>query len=161
MARIVPNDRFCAAEVKRRIKHAKEYLQRYKTQRLLFLAPDNHFELPCIYLEGYDCLNEYNYVSSVELSEQLIRDCVKENRELFVDESKFRSFNVIEYVDEYFDALQRFFCLTCFYLLDRENRMTRKIVLCLGSLHHAPRIFYRDDRYRFYFDRLSMYDDLQ
>lgn len=153
-------DRFTAAEIKRRIKHAKEYLQKYKTQRLLFLAPKDPLLLPTIYLDGYNCYDEYNYVSSVDLSEELIRECVKDNREMFVDESLFEFYNVIDYVNEFYIALQRFFSVICFCLLDKNNNVTCKVVLCLGSLHHAPRVFYRDARGKFYFDKLMMYDDL-
>ena len=161
MPKIPGTDKFTKAEVKRRLKSAKDYLAKYKTQRLLFLAPDDHLLLPCISLQSYDCENEYNYVSSIDLSEQLIRDCVKENRELFVDHSLFKLYNTIEYADEYYDALQRLFSMTCFCLFThRKKEMTHKVVLCLGSLHHAPKIFYRDHRNNFYLEKLPAYDDL-
>ena len=161
MARYHDTHRFTKAEVRRRLKHAKDYLAKYRTQRVLFLAPDDHLSLPCISLKDYDCENEYNYVSSVDLSEQLIRDCVKENRELFVDHSLFKSYNTFEYADDYYDALQRLFSMTCFCLFThRKKEMTHKVVLCLGSLHHAPRVFYRDHRFNFHLEKLPAYDDL-
>jgi len=161
MAKIPGTSHFTAAEVKRRLSEAKRYLQRYKTQRLLFLAPDNHLSLPCISLQNYDCLNEYNFVNTVDLSEELIRQCVKDNREMLVDESKFKIYNLHEYVDEYLDALRRLFCVTSFCLLDRKKNMMMKVVICLGSLHHAPRLFYRNRQGRYLYERLVAYDDLQ
>jgi hypothetical protein len=160
MPKISATDHFTAAEVKRRLSEAKRYLQRYKTQRLLFLAPADHLSLPCISLQDYDCLNEYNFVNTVDLSEELIRQCVKDNREMLVDESKFKIYNLHEYVDEYLDALRRLFCVTSFCLLDRKKNMMMKVVICLGSLHHAPRLFYRDTKNRFYYDKLAAYNDL-
>lgn len=160
MPKIIATDCFTLAEVKRRLTECKRYLQRYKTQRLLFLAPNDHLSLPCISLQGYDCLNEYNYVSTVDLSEKLVRDCVKNNREMFVDESMFKLFNLFEYSEEYFDALRRLFCVTSFCLLDRKKNMMMKVVVCLGSLHHAPRLFYKDTKNRFYYCKLTAYDDL-
>ena len=160
MPKVSATDHFTAAEVKRRLSEAKRYLQRYKTQRLLFLAPENHLSLPCISLQNYDCLNEYNFVNTVDLSEELVRQCVKDNREMFVDESKFKIYNLHEYVDEYLDALRRLFCVTSFCLLDRKKNMMMKVVICLGSLHHAPRLFYKDTKNRFYYDKLAAYNDL-
>lgn len=160
MSKIPGTDYFTAAEVKRRLSEAKRYLQRYKTQRLLFLAPENHLSLPCISLQDYDCLNEYNFVSTVDLSEELIRQCVKDNREMFVNDNLFKSYNMFEYVDEYLDALRRLFCVTSFCLLDTKKNMMMKVVICLGSLHHAPRLFYKDAKNRFYYDKLIAYNDL-
>jgi hypothetical protein len=160
MRRTSATDRFTSAEVKRRLTETKRYLQRYNTQRLLFLAPKDHLMLPCIHLEGYDCLNDYNFVSTVDLTEQMIRDCVKDNREMFVDESLFKIYSLQDYVDEYSDALKRLFCVTSFCLLDRNKNFMMKIIVCLGSLHHAPRLFYKDAKNRFYYDKLVAYDDL-
>lgn len=160
MGKVIATDHFSLIEVKRRLRDTKEYLHRFKRQRLLFLAPEDSFRLPVISLNGYDCNDEYNFVSSASLSEYLIRQCVKDNRELFVDESNFKSFTVVDYVDEYYDSLKRLFSVTCFCLLDKNLNVSRKIVVCLGSLHHAPRVFYRDDKYRFYFDKLASYNDL-
>jgi hypothetical protein len=161
MPRAIALDHFSLIEVKRRLKHAKEYLQRYKTQRLLFCAPKDHLLLPVIELNEYNCYDEYNFINSVDLSEDLIRDCVNQNRELFVDESGFVRFNVFDYANEYYDVLKRLFSVTCFCLLDKDMNVDCKVIICLGSLHHAPRIFYRDARNRFSFDKLMMYDDLQ
>ena len=160
MSRRVSVEHFCAAEVKRRLNECKRYLQRYRNQRALFLAPTNVLDLVVVDVENYDCYDEYNYVSSFDLSEQLIRDCVKCNRALFVDDSLFKSFNVIDYVDRYFVALQRYFSLTSFCLLDKNDDVFIKCIVCLGSLHHAPRVFYRDCRFKFYFDKVAEYNDL-
>lgn len=153
-------DCFTAAEVKRRMSAAKRYLQRYRTQRVLFLAPNEASSLTTIYLNDYDCYDEYNYVSSVELSDELIREHVRCNRELFVDDSLYKMFSVNQYVDKYLVALKRFFSVTCFCLLDSDDSVTYKVVICLGSLHHAPKLYYRDRRNKFYIEKLVAYDDL-
>lgn len=158
----VATDCFTVAEVKKRIAAAKEYLQSYKTQRTTFLAPSDSLLLPVVSLQGYDCRNEYNFVKTVDLSEHLIRDCVRQNKELFTNEKNFQVFNVSEYGDEYYKGLKRLFSVTCFCLFEKTNngKVTYKVVLCLGSLHHAPRIFYKDSLGKFSFEKLPAYMDL-
>lgn len=158
-------DAFSLIECKRRIKHVKEYLQRYKTQRVLFLAPNNSEQMrelcSSISLQNYDCNDEYNFVSAVELSEQIIRDCVKKNRDLLVDNSNYKFYNTAGYVDDHYEYLRNLFSSTCMCFVNKYQRIDFKVFVCLGSLHHAPRIFYRNSRGRFIYERLSAYDDLQ
>lgn len=153
---------FTLKEVKKRLGAAKEYLQLYKTQRTTFLAPADSLHLPVISLQNYDCKNEYNFIKTVDLSDRLIRDCVKQNRAMFADEESFQLFNISEYGDEYYKGLKRLFSVTCFCLFEKINsaKVTCKAVLCLGSLHHAPRVFYRDSRGKFWLEKLPAYIDL-
>lgn len=161
MPAVPPVNRFTLVEVRKRLATAKEYLQSYKTQRTTFLAPEDHFRLPIILLDDYDCDDEYNFVSATELSEKMIRDCVKKNKALITDEGSYHIFSVSAYGAEYYDALQRLFSLTCFCLFDARGNVTHKAVLCLGSFHHAPRLFYRDSRGKFHFEKLPAYIDLR
>jgi hypothetical protein len=152
---------FTLIEVKRRLKQAKEYLQRFKTQRVLFLAPVDVCSLPYISLQDYDCNDEYNFVNAVELKEEYVRECVKTNRELFVDSSNYKFYHTTSYVDDYYCSLRRLFSLTCMCLIDKYEQIDFKAVICLGSLHHAPRLFYRNRQGRYLYKRLVAYDDLQ
>jgi hypothetical protein len=152
---------FSLIEVRRRLQAAKEHLQRFKTQRVLFLAPKQKI-LPCIQLQGYDCLSEYNFVNSIPLTEELMMECVKDNRELFVDDNEFDFHNVQEYAASYYVQLKRLFCLTSMCFVNKHGEIDFKSVVCLGSLHHAPRILYRaGSKTTFFFDKLQSYDDLQ
>lgn len=152
---------FTLAEVRRRLQASKEHLQRFKTQRVRFLAPKDKV-LPCIQLQGYNCLSEYNFVDSIPLTEQLVKECVKDNRKLFVDESEFEFYSVQEYAAEFYDQLKTLFCLTSMCFINKHGEVDFKSVVCLGSLHHAPRILYRaGGKSNFFFDKLLAYDDLQ
>lgn len=161
MARVVRTDQFSSIEVKRRMRDAKRYLQRFDTQRVLFLAPDDSSSLPFISLHGYDSEDDYNFVSTVDLTEEHIRTCVKNNRDLFVDNSNYKFYHTASYVDDYYCSLRRLFSLTCMCLIDKYQRIDFKVVICLGSLHHAPRLFYRNRRKDYLYERLVEYDDLQ
>ena len=161
MAGAARTDEFSSSEVKRRLKHAKQYLQRFKTQRVLFLAPEDVCSLPRISLQGYDSEDEYNFVSAVELKEEYVRECVKSNRELFVDSSNYKFYHTTSYVDDYYCSLRKLFSLTCMCLINKYKQIDFKVVVCLGSLHHAPRLFYRNRQGRYLYERLVAYDDLQ
>jgi len=157
-------DRFTRVETRKRMRDLKEYVQRFKNQRVLFFAPKNHSEIKSISLIDYDCFDEYNFVSTVDFSESYLIDYVKENSEIFKNRDVFRFYSVVDYVDEYFDSLRQLFSVTCFCLVDKNEKVTCKAVVCLGSLHHAPRILYRvfseHSRNRLQFDKLSAYDHL-
>ena len=160
MAKIPTTEHFSLAEVERRLKGAKEHLQRSKTQRILFLAPKDKI-LPFVELEGYNCLNEYNFVDSVSLTEELVRKCIKDNRSLFVGD-EFEFFSVHDYAVEFYDQLKTLFSCTSMCFVNKHNEIDFKNVVCLGSLHHAPRILYRaGGKTTFLFDKLASYDDLQ
>jgi hypothetical protein len=161
MGRVARTDEFSLIEVKRRLKYAKEYLQRFKAQRVLFLAPDDVCSLPWISLQNYDCDDEYNFVSAVELKEEYVRECVRSNRELFVDSSNYKFYHTTSYVDDYYCSLRRLFSVTCMCLINKYEQIDFKVVVCLGSLHHAPRLFYRNRQGRYLYERLVAYDDLQ
>jgi len=161
MSRVARTDEFTSIEVKRRLKSAKQYLQRFQTQRVLFLAPNNPALLPFISLQGYDSEDEYNFVSAVELKEDYVRQCVKDNRDLFVDSSNYKFYHTTSYVDDYYYSLRRLFSVTCMCLIDKYQRIDFKAVICLGSLHHAPRLFYRNRAGKYLYERLVAYDDLQ
>ena len=161
MAKVIRTDQFSSIEVKRRMRDAKRYLQRFNTQRVLFLAPDDSCSLPFISLQGYDSEDDYNFVSTVDLTEEHVRKCVKDNRDLFIDNSNYKFFNTVEYVDSYLCSLRRLFSVTCMCLIDKYQRIDFKVVICLGSLHHAPRLFYRNRRKDYLYERLVAYDDLQ
>jgi hypothetical protein len=160
MVKTPSTEYFSLAEVKRRLQASKEHLQRFKNQRVLFLAPKDKV-LPCIQLQGYNCLSEYNFVDSVPLTEELVRNCIKENRQLFVGQ-EFEPYGTQEYAAEFYDQLKNFFCLTSMCFVNKHNEIDFKNVVCLGSLHHAPRILYRaGGRTTFLFDKLLAYNDLQ
>lgn len=161
MSRIARTDEFSLIEVKRRLKSAKQYLQRFQTQRVLFLAPNNPALLPFVSLQGYDSEDEYNFVHAVELKEEYVRECVKSNRDLFVDNSNYKFYHTTSYVDDYYYSLRRLFSVTCMCLIDKYQRIDFKAVICLGSLHHAPRLFYRNRAGKYLYERLVAYDDLQ
>lgn len=161
MPAVKTTEHFTLAEVKRRLQASKEHLQRFKNQRVRFLAPKEKI-LPCIQLPGYDCLKEYNFVNSVPLSKEILEEHVKCNRKLFVDESEFDFYSIQDYATEFYDQLKQLFCLTSMCFVNKHGEIDFKSVVCLGSLHHAPRILYRaGGKTTLFFDKLLSYDDLQ
>ena len=150
---------FTAAEVQRRLRATKIYLMKYRNQRIKFLCSHN---LPRLELLYYDAEDEMNFICASELKEDAFKKVVRENLDLFADENNYKHMSLSDYVDSHCAQLQQLFTFTCFYLCDTQGKNLFKVIICLGSLHHAPRILYRDELLnRTYYEKLVAYDDLQ
>jgi hypothetical protein len=150
---------FTAAEVHRRLKEAKYYLTKYRTQRTKFLCVET---FPRLQLCRYDAENEMNFICAEEIKEDTFREVVRDNRNLFIDENNYRYMNVKEYVKRNLTELQQLFSFTCMCICDVNGKVLFKAVICLGSLHHAPRILFRNElTNKTFYEKLIAYDDLQ
>jgi len=151
---------FTVAEVHRRLRAVKQYLMKSSNQRIKLLCVR---DLPRIdRLKDYDALDEFNFLNATDITQEMFMTVVRENRQLFLDESNYRSMSLLDYANEYKSDLQNLFCFTCMCLCDRENNVLYKIIICLGSLHHAPRILYRNEKMKkVHFEKLLSYCDLR
>ena len=161
MARTISTKFFSAIEVQRRLRAVKDYLQTHKNQRVKFLAPSNK-KLPNLTLEYYDAEDEYNFVCASALEREHLERVVALNSSLFKNSSSYDYFAVSEYVDEFCAGLQQLFSFTCMHFVDKNEKVLFKCVVCLGSLHHAPRIlFYNTSKKELLYEKLIAYNDLQ
>jgi len=150
---------FTVAEVQRRLRATKAYLMKYRNQRVKFLCSQN---LPRLDLLRYNAEDEMNFICANEIKEDEFRKVVQENKSLFIDEKNYKHMSLSDYTDSHRSQLQELFTFTCFYLCDTQGKNLFKVIICLGSLHHAPRILYRDELLnRTYYEKLVAYDDLQ
>ena len=150
---------FTVAEIKRRLRATKEYLMKYSNQRTKFLCSQN---LPRLELLRYDAEDEMNFICASELKEDELKKVVRDNQSLFVDEGNYKHMSLSDYVDSHRAQLQQLFTFTCFCLCDTKGKVLFKVVVCLGSLHHAPRILYRNEiTKKTFYEKLIAYDDLQ
>lgn len=161
MTRIISTKFFSAVEVQRRLRAAKDYLATHKNQRVKFLAPSDK-KLPYLTLEYYDAEDEYNFICASALNREHLDRVIALNSSLFKNNSSYDYFSLSEYVDEFCASLQQLFSFTCMHFVDKDENVLFKCVVCLGSLHHAPRLlFYDTKRKELLFEKLSAYDDLQ
>lgn len=161
MARTISTKFFSAIEVQRRLRAVKEYLAKHKNQRVRFLAPADK-KLPCAILEYYDAEDEYNFICASELNREHIERVVALNSSLFKNSSLYDYFSLTDYVDEFCASLQQLFSFTCMHFVDKNEKVLFKCVVCLGSLHHAPRIlFYNTSKKELIYEKLTAYSDLQ
>lgn len=150
---------FTAAEVHRRLKQVKNHLMKHKNQRVKFLCVEN---LPRLVFCDYDAEDEMNFVCADEITEQGFREVVQRHKDLFVAENNYRYMNLKEYVKRYLSELQQLFSFTCMCFCDKDGKVLFKVVVCLGSLHHAPRILFRNElTNKVFYEKLTAYDDLQ
>jgi hypothetical protein len=161
MTRTISTKFFSAIEVQRRLRAVKEYLQTHKNQRVRFLAPSDK-KLPYLTLEYYDSEDEYNFVCASELNREHLERIIALNSSLFKNTRAYDYFSLSEYVDAFCASLQQLFSFTSMHFVDKEQNILFKCVVCLGSLHHAPRILYYDTRSKkLLYEKISSYDDLQ
>lgn len=161
MARTISTKFFSSIEVQRRLRAVKEYLQTHKNQRVKFLAPSDK-KLPCATLDYYDSEDEYNFVCASALEREHLERVVALNSSLFKNNSSYDYFALSEYVDEFCASLQQLFSFTCMHFVDKNEKVLFKCVVCLGSLHHAPRLlFYNTSKKELLYEKLVAYNDLQ
>ena len=152
---------FVAAEVHRRLRAVKEYLQLHKNQRVKFLCTDDKM-LPFATLDYYDSEDEYNFISASPLDREHLERVVALNRSLFKDSFNYEYFTVGEYVNCFYPGLSRLFSFTSMHFIDSDGNVLIKCVVCLGSLHHAPRIlFYNTSKKELLYEKIQEYSDLQ
>ena len=150
---------FTLAEIKRRLRATKQHFERYRNQRVRFLCSHS---LPVLQIDSYNALDEMMFLYASQIDRCDVESVVVANRDLFLDESSYKFMSLDEYVSCYRVELQRLFCVTCLRLCDIKGNVLFRVVVCLGSLHHAPRIFYRNEKtQRVYFEKLVEYDDLR
>lgn len=161
MARISSTRFFAAIEVQRRLRVAKEHLQTHKNQRVKFLCTEDKL-LPYLTLDYYDPEDEYNYVSASPIERHHLEKVVALNSSLFKNPRNYEYFSLTDYVNEFYAGLHTLFSFTCMHFVDKDEKVLFKSVVCLGSLHHAPRVlFYNTSRKELIYEKLTAYSDLQ
>lgn len=161
MARTISTKFFSSIEVQRRLRAVKEYLGKHKNQRVRFLAPIDK-KLPCAIVDYYDPEDEYNFVCASPLEREHLEKVIALNSSLFKNNDLYDYFSLGEYVDEFCASLQQLFSFTCMHFVDKNQKVLFKCVVCLGSLHHAPRIlFYDTSTKELIYEKLVAYNDLQ
>lgn len=147
-------NKFTLLETRERIKQVKYYLS--SKERVDFLIPER---FTYVKIPGYDSLDEYSFVQSPELTERIMRQHVRDNRDSFA--GVFSNYSVFHYPKEH-SQLQKILCVfgMRFYKY-KSTETTKSVVACLGSKHHAPRILWRDhSNNRVIFEKLPHYLDL-
>jgi hypothetical protein len=161
VARTISTKFFTSIEVQRRLRSAKDYLAKHKNQRVKFLAPIDK-NLPTLTLDYYDSEDEYNFVCASPLEREHIEKVVALNSSMFKNNDLYDYYSLGEYVDQFCASLQQLFSFTCMHFVDKNEKVLFKCVVCLGSLHHAPRLlFYDTSKKELIYEKLMAYDDLQ
>lgn len=133
----------------------------HKNQRIKFLSPFDK-KLPGLVLEYYDAEDEYNFICASALNREHLERVVALNRSLFKNVDAYDYFSLADYVDEFCASLQQLFSFTCMHFVDKNEKVLFKCVVCLGSLHHAPRLLYYNTRTKeLIYEKLTAYSDLQ
>lgn len=152
---------FTAIEAQRRLRVAKEHLQTHKNQRVKFLCTANKL-LPFATLDYYDPEDQYNFISASPLERHHLEKIIALNSSLFKNSASYEYFSLTDYVNEFYAGLRQLFSFTCMHFVDKDEKVLFKSVVCLGSLHHAPRVlFYNTGKRELIYEKLTAYSDLQ
>lgn len=149
------NDRLTVAEVHRRLRAIKRMLNN-KSQVLYYAAES----LDCLNIELTDVENFYTCPISFD-KRQFLR-YVGEKKELF-NRSNFIHTDVLDYVSKRKRSICKSFSVTA--MLFTKSRhidvLQKHVIVCIGSIYHAPRLFYKDvASNRVVYEKCSEYIDL-
>ncbi len=142
------------AETHRRLRAVKKSLMN-KNQALLYDA-----EINCLDIEL--CDEDEFYLAPIKFDDQKFFSYLLNNAELF-NKSNFVHQDLFEYVNDRKKDLCRSFATTAmlFTKYRKQSIINKHVIVNVGSIYHAPRIFYRDESSkRVVYERCSEYIDL-
>jgi hypothetical protein len=148
------HQKFAVAEVFRRLRAVKRLLLN-KNQCLLYEAEIPRLE---INLPSEDSF----YLRPDAFNDKLFLSVITANRQLF-DKSNFKHQDLQAYCSLRSRDLIRPFSITAmlFTKYRRQHIFEKHVIICLGSLYHAPRIFYRDEKTKkVVYEKVTDYIDL-
>ena len=134
--------RMTNAEIIRRLRSVKRMLLN-KNQVLVY--DKEIFSLP---LQPQD---EASFYTALDHNKRLFRKDVflSEilNRPQLFDRSNFSLTSVQQYVQDNSDSICKSFSVTAmlFTRYRKQKDVVKHVIVCLGSIYHAPRVFYRDE----------------
>jgi hypothetical protein len=149
------NDKLTVAEVHRRLRAVKRMLNN-KSQVLYYRAE----VLSRLNIELTDVENFYTCPISFDKRQFL--EHIGENKDLF-DRSKFIHTDVLDYVSVRKKSICKSFAVTA--MLFTKSRhidvLQKHVIVCIGSIYHAPRLFYKDvSSNRVVYEKCTDYIDL-
>lgn len=132
---------FTQAECLRRMKALIEFCQvgRKRMQIHLWHSPP---KVRPVLEFLYDHEDPASYVNAPAVDECFI-GWIAENSGLFVNDSSYRTRKLMEYASEQYYLKQFFSVVAIRSVRQKDAARLVSAVACLGSIHHAPRIFCR------------------
>lgn len=145
---------FTLMEARERVKSIKKYLS--NKERVQFLLPEKFTYLS---IPEYDPFDEYNFVSTKEITKEMLVAHIRRNRKAF--EGEFENIPVCDY-PKMCPELQKVLCVFGMKFHSfKSEKITKSVVVCMGSRHHAPRVLWREESTkRVIFDKIPAYLDL-
>lgn len=145
---------FSAIEVYRRLSATKKMLLN-KNQSLLYdgLIENLRIDLP---------IEEDFYIRPILFDDALFFEHLKSNASLF-NKSNFVHQDIKQYIADNQSRICKSFAVTAmlFTKYRRQEEVKKHVIICLGSLYHAPRIFYKDKSTgRVIYEKVAEYIDL-
>lgn len=134
--------RMTNAEIIRRLRSVKRMLLN-KNQVLVY--DKEIFSLP---LQAQD---EASFYTALDHNKRLFRKDVflSEilNRPQLFDRNNFSLASVQQYVQDNSESICKSFSVTAmlFTKYRKQKDVVKHVIVCLGSIYHAPRVFYRDE----------------
>lgn len=151
-------ERMTAAEVSRRLRAIKRSLNN-KSQVLLYTDRiHNKFDSLSIDISEAESF----YVNPIKFDKAQFFEYLGENKKLF-DRTNFMHDDLLNYVSTNKKTLCRNFAVTAMLFVKfRRMDVTQKhVIVCTGSIYHAPRLFYKDvSSDRVTYEKCSEYLDL-
>jgi hypothetical protein len=148
------HEKFVVAEVHRRLRAVKRMLLN-KNQALLFNAeiPRLDIKLP---------REDEFYLRPQAFNDKLFLSVLTANQQLF-DKSNFLHQDLLAYCSLRAKQLTSAFAITAmlFTKYRKQDVVEKHVIVCIGSLYHAPRVFYRDEKTkRVVYEKVTEYLDL-
>lgn len=102
------------------------------------------------------------YLAPSQFDKALFLQAIVENKSLF-DRDRFIHQDLRSYIEERrYDICKSYSVTAMLFTRYRKQAVINKhVIVCLGSIYHAPRIFYRDESSkRVVYEKVSEYNDL-
>lgn len=158
MRRENTNHRLTVAEVNRRLRAIKRSLNN-KSQVLYYFDRETRlFDNLSIDLTNLESF----YVNPISFDKRQFLEYVRDNRKLF-DVDNFIHQDTLEYTSKNKKTLCKNFAITAMLFTKfRDASIVQKhVIVCTGSIYHAPRLFYKDKLSgRIVYEKCSEYLDL-
>lgn len=145
---------FSAIEVYRRLSATKKMLLN-KNQSLLYDGTIGRLSIDLPIEEDF-------YICPILFDDALFFEYMKSNESLF-DKSNFVHQDIKQYIADNQSRICKSFSITAmlFTKYRRQEQIEKHVIICLGSLYHAPRVFYRDEKTKkVIYEKVPEYIDL-
>jgi CTP synthase (UTP-ammonia lyase) len=156
MRRQNTNEVMTVAEVHRRLRAIKRMLGN-RNQVLYYQA----LNLDCLQIDLTDV--ESFYTCPIHFDKAQFLRYIGENKNLF-NRDNFISGEVLDYVSNRKKTICRSFSVTAMLFTKYRDftDVKKHVIVCLGSIYHAPRLFYKDIASgRIVYEKCSEYTDLR